>query len=72
MKDISSVAYDPNRTASARLLLLKFLHINVLSHFDFIHRLKNNLIIVFHLQVNQTLNKNSASKTRVEEKKIPM
>lgn len=72
MKDISSVAHDLNGTVSARLLLLKFLHINVLSHFDFIHRLKNNLILVLHLQINQSLNKNSSSKTRVEGEKIPM
>lgn len=72
MKDIFSVAHDLSRTVSAGPQLLKFLHINVLSHLNFIHRLENNLILVFHLQVNQSLNKNSPSKTRVGGKKMPM
>lgn len=56
MKDIFSVAHGLNGAASG-LQLLKFLHINVLFHFNFIYSPKNNLILVFHLQVNQPLKK---------------
>lgn len=70
MKNIFSVAHDLSSTVSAGPQLLKFLHINVFSHFNFIHRLTNNLILLFRFQVNQSLNKNSSSKTRVGGKKV--